>query len=155
MFLAVLYPLVFLLPPAVTAPCPNSFLGVLMSLPCLFMFVYLPSLCVFLQVLCLCCLGLICLLSLWPFFSQAGMQSAHSASPGLVLWAVSVDTGWVGPKRKDSQGSASASWGRDTNWPSQLPLPVGIFSIFLFMNTSLPWNHSKSASQTWLDFLNE
>ena len=33
--------------------------------------VYLSSLCVLLPVLCLCCLVLICLLSLWPCFSQA------------------------------------------------------------------------------------
>ena len=157
MFLAVLYLRVFLFPQPLLPHVKTLSLDIssahFPTLP--FHVTCLPSLCVFLPVLCLWCLVLICLLSLWPCFSQAGMQSAHSASPELVLWVVSVATGWVGPGRKDSQGSASASWASDTSWSPQLPLPIGIFSIFLFMDTSLPSNHFKSASQTWLEFPNE
>ena len=126
----------------------------LISLPCLFMLSTFHH--------CVCSYqSCVSVVLFWFVFYPSGpasprhMQSAHSASPGLVLWAVSVNTGWVGPNRKDSQGSASASWGSDTSWSLQLPLPIGIFSIFLFMDTPLPSSHSKLASQTWLDFPNE
>ena len=125
MFLAVLHLLVFLLPPALTAPCPTSFLR---HFKCSFPY---PA--------CSCCLPFITVcastspVSLLSCFDLSaiplalllpGICSRLTASPGLVLWAVSVNTGWVGPNSKDSQGSASASWGSDTSWSPQLPCPL-------------------------------
>lgn len=96
-----------------------------------------------------------CLLSLWTCSSQAGMKSAHSASPGPVPWVASVDIGWVELNRKDSPCCASASWEGTTDAPFRHVTSLDVFRIFLSMDTSLSSNHCKSASQTWLDLPNE
>lgn len=70
-------------------------------------------------------------------------------------WLQWSQTGWVEPNRKDSPGCAFTSWGRDNRCSLQVYKPSWCFRIFLFMDTSLPSNHCKSASQTWLDLPNE